>query len=225
MPKSSCPYCRTDEHSETNATNYAAVHYCSHCGQPFSPSAWPCPTCEAKDAVSWNPHDDPWEHYCFRCDVAFNRLGPSFDEYEVVQGTTRDSSPAAVGQAPLDIERMPTQTTGRFAFEIELRNAGSDALYVQGHSPIAVQYRVREETWWTIFGNPVGYSPDTLLELDPNQQLSWELTVLPGGLAGSDFFVKHRPLPSGEYRFVYWGFPEIDVAITQPFPIEFEYYW
>ncbi|WP_276270933.1 hypothetical protein [Haloarcula litorea] len=223
MSEHPCPQCRSDEYIESNTTNYAAIYYCSNCNQPFDPPAWVCPSCQETSPVSQSPLDDPWEYYCYDCDLAFNRLGP---DTQIAESETEiDDAEDSTNSLMLTSEKDDDAPRGAHAYTITLRNVGTDSIRTQGRQPIALQYRVDESRWWTIYGNPERFTPPETVVLEPQQQLQWQITIHPHGVSGSDFSITHDPLPSGTYRFAYWGTPADDVAIGIHLPVDFENGW
>ncbi|WP_255169690.1 hypothetical protein [Natrononativus amylolyticus] len=76
----------------------------------------------------------------------------------------------------------------------------------------------------TLFGNPDAYEPSGRVTLDPDDAVTWDLSIHPRGFEIEDQFTRLRPLLSGEYRFVYWGIAEADAdaVLATRFPVAFE---
>lgn len=220
-----CPECTSEEHVVPNSTNHAVEYYCTACRQPFDVPEWDCPKCEEDTAVAQNPFDDPCNYYCYQCDLAFNRLGATFDRVVMVC----ESEDEAPGTVPKDLAVHFSQTysscRGMFQYQVALENVGPEPIRTRGRQPIAIQYRVTEDGWWTIYGNPDDFRPTEEQILSPDQRFSWEVTFHPEGISGPAFEVGQKPLPSGTYRFLYWGFPDVEETPAVCLPVEFEYEW
>lgn len=218
-----CEKCHSEDSVEFNTTNYAALYWCSNCRKIFNPTAWECPSCEEVWPVSLNPFDDPYEYYCYDCDFAFNRLAPTIEtpvishETEVSQGETSEI------YARLVVDKKDSTTRGVYRYGISLQNAGDEQIQTQGRQPIAFQYQVTDDSWWTIYGNPQRFTPPEKVTLEPGEQLQWEISINPFGTSAPEFFKKRKRMPSGTYRFVYWGLLN-DRAVGAQLPVEFEYW-
>jgi len=200
--------------------NFADAYYCRSCENAFNPQSWPCPNCESDERAFPNPIDDHCEYYCFECDMAFNRLGPSFSPHEVEWNTLHEGFEVDEKQLELIIEKE-TEISRRI-LQCRLHNTGQQPVRVQGHRPLAIQYRVTDDEWWTIYGNPDGFSPFEGDVLHPHEHISWEIVLSWEGIAGPGFRIAQR-LPSGEYRVVYWGVGTAETVLAAPVSIEFQY--
>lgn len=215
-----CPNCRSDEPVETNPTNYAALYYCSACNHPFDPREWPCPKCQKTTPVTRNPLD-PHSYYCHECEMVFNRLDPAF-EREIV--SSPDEKPIDIGphQLAFAAKIQPGSTTGTHKCGLTLRNVGSTTVRTHGPRHIALQYRVTDDEWWSIYGNPARFRSGQRTHLQPKQTLNWSLEIRPRSILGDTFEISRDAFPSGQYRVVYWGLPEADVLPAVKIPVEFD---
>ena len=209
------------ESIESNTTNWPELHYCEQCQRPFNPSAWPCPCCDDDADVTRNPLDDCSEYYCHACNVAFDRLGPDFDPELVAENeltTDVDNSPVQ-----LVIETNVRSDQLRTEIQVTVRNAGATSVVTRGRDSIAIQQRVGQQDWMTLYGNPAAYTPDERVDLEPDDTLSWDLSIHPRGLDVSDIFTRCRQLLPGEFRFIYWGLEEIDAVVATRFSVDFDH--
>jgi hypothetical protein len=192
-------------------TNSADAYYCWNCDESFNPAKWSCPRCITDEPVNQNPFDDPFEFYCYDCDLAFNRLGASFDPDDIEYGTFEEGFEVPMKRLSLNVKER-TKEPPRI-FEFTLQNTGEKPVLVQGRLPIAVQKRVTDDDWWTIHGNPKGFTPNERSELTPGETLEWELLIFRGGVRGPGFRRKQR-FREGEYRIIYWGIPAADTVLA-----------
>lgn len=225
VPEHVCPNCRSVEHGCLNTTNHATLYHCSNCNYAFNPPSWECPGCNQESSVSQSPLDDPWEYYCYRCDLAFNRLGPIFEPKVVEREVEIGTSERPTKRLALIVDEPDSSPRGVYAYTITLRNVGSDPIRTQGDQPIAVQYQIDKHKWWTIYGNPERFTPAETATLQPEQRFQWRTIFSPSGISGPDFSVSHDPLPSGTYRFVYWGVSETDAVLATHLQVDFENGW
>lgn len=225
MNEITCTNCRSETAIEVNVTNHAEAYYCRACDTPVNPGTWPCPRCETDDPVFRNPFTDPCEYYCYECDMAFNRLGPSFEPETVAYGTADEAFDTATTRLELDVAAVSNTPRGCHEYELTLHNAGADPIGTWGRQAIAIQHQVTESDWWTLHGNPDRQPPAMKTTLQPGQTLRWYLNIHTEGIQGPGFVVDREPLPSGPYRFVYWGIPETDVALAVRRSIDFDYGW
>jgi len=212
-----CPNCYSEAHVDVNATNRPAVYHCSRCDHAFNPPSWPCPWCNDESDVTRSPLDDYVEYYCYACNGAFDRLGPGFD-HELVEEDELEIDGSTL--------RFTVETTTypdglRTDRRIRLRNDGSMSVEIRGWEPVALQQRVGEKEWVTLFGNPDGFVPTDRFALEPDDAVAWDLTIHPRGFEIEGQVTHRRPLLSGEYRFVYWGTAETDAVLARRFPIDF----
>lgn len=221
VKEQSCSNCHSTDHVTSNTTNYAAKYYCTDCNRVFDPDSWECPQCEDVDRVASNPFDDPAGYYCFRCDLAFNRLGFEFDPEQVRYDTTG----GADAQLAFDVDSRPGNATGTVKCALTLENVGTTPVETLGPTPIAIQHQVSDAQWWTIHGNPDGYTPTNHITLDPGETFQREFSIEPNSIYGETISINLGPLQSGTYRILYWGLPETDTVLADRLSIEFDYGW
>jgi hypothetical protein len=242
-----CPKCRSDELVDANPTNYAALYYCSTCNHPFDPPEWPCPNCKDTTSVSRNTHDDPFSYYCYKCDMAFNRLDPAFKR-KIVSAPAGAPVNLGPAQPSFAVETYSEPGTGTHKHGLTLRNVGPTTVRTRGPRHIAIQYRVTNNRWWTIYGNPDRFRSAQQIHLQPKQTLDWSLEIGPRSISARTFEISPQPkqtlnrspgvgprntsgelfevnrdaFPSGQYRVVYWGLPDADVLPAVKIPVEFD---
>jgi hypothetical protein len=211
VTETTCPNCQSDEVVGSNVTNFAEAYYCRNCDSPFNPAKWPCPWCESDEPVNRNPFDDPCEYYCYDCDLAFNRLGASFDSADIEYGTLTEGFDSSTKRLSLDVKEGTKEFPRVFKFT--LQNTGEEPVPVQGRLPIAVQSWITDDEWWTIHGNPKGFTPEERSKLLPGETLEWDLLISRSGMRGPGFDLNQR-FASGKYRVIYWGVPTTDQALA-----------
>lgn len=220
-----CPYCRSDDHLAANETNFPHAHYCTDCNQPFNPGKWPCPGCDDRWPVTRNPLDPLREYYCHECELAFNRLGPSFDSDSIADRSVTGELDGQTREVTFEVKEQSDEPPIEVAFE--LRNDSSVPVDVLGKTAVAVQFHVADNDWWTLLGNPDAYDQPASSELRPGEALTSTLRFHPTGIEvlATNEFLLQDPLPSGEYRIVYWGLPLLDEVVAERLLLEFDHGW
>lgn len=209
-----CPQCNREPNE--NPTNAAQKYYCQSCDFHFNPETWCCPWCGKDSDVTKNPLDDHSEYYCYACNGAFNRLGPSFDPEQIEYDVLEEGFDDPGKQLSLSIERLETGPPQTFQFT--LQNTGKKPAVVQGKSPIALQCLQADDDWWTIVGNPDGYTPNESQTIEAGESIDWEVEIGWKGTEGPSFAL-HRRLHGGDYRVVYWGIPDSNVSLAVKFEL------
>ena len=212
-----CINCRAKQDVTKNRRNFREKYYCENCDQPFNPNQWPCPQCGTDEDVSLNPFDDNKEYYCYTCELVFNRLGPSFDPDNIEYESLKHGFDASTKQLTLDVEKTTTTSPQIYVFTLE--NTGHEGVEIQGRQAIAVQYRVTDDDWWTIHGNPEKFTPDEQFTLTPNESLQWDLELSRTCL-GVPRVRRRERFRNGEYRLIYWGVPSSDTVLATAIEVE-----
>lgn len=225
VPDRTCRYCRSDDHVVPNETNFPQKYYCASCEQHFNPTKWPCPECRGESCVAQNPLDRVHAYYCYECDFAFNRLGASFDEETIWNAD--DHATFEDGDQRVEFHLQPTPDGQPREFTGEIRNVGETAIPTLGPYAVAVQHRVTETDWRTVFGNPEFYEPPERMELAPGDSLTFQLLFRPDGLgvAAGDTYQLSTNLQSGTYRVLYWGLESTDTVLASTVDLEFDHGW
>jgi hypothetical protein len=136
-----------------------------------------------------------------------------------------ERSQTSISGLSLTADHKDHPTKGVYVYSVTLQNQESEPILIKGPQPIAIQYRITEKDWWTIYGNPNRFTPPETVTLEPEQLLEWEIGISTSGISGPGFSLAKGPMLSGTYRFVYWGTPSDKSPIGIHLPIDFDYGW
>lgn len=216
MMVANCRYCDSTEDVVQNKTNSRHKYFCEDCDQPFNPERWECPGCEQD--VGANPLDQFFQYYCNECNMAFNRLGYNFDPDTIEKEILNQGFDTPEKELTLHVEETPESLPDTY-YQFTLKNTGQELVKIQGRNAFAFQYRVTDDIWWTIYGNPEHYSPKEEIVLDPGETIEWEIQFSWKRFRIPDVNLRYT-FRNGEYRLVYWGIPATESALTTSVEVE-----
>lgn len=219
VPK--CTRCGSKNDATPNLTNFSHKYYCGSCDLPFNPDQWTCPLCETDEDVTQNPLDGTRDYYCYECNMQFDRLGPSFDPDTIEYGTLEHGFDSPAKQ--LTLAAKQTTETEPLIYKFTLKNTGQEPIEIQGDEALAFQFRVTDDDWWTVHGNPENFTPNEQFRLAPTEVLEWDLELSWKDLELPRVRICDR-FESGEYRLVYWGIPASESALAANIHAEFKFY-